>query len=101
MLDYIVHLNPKSLGILYDNRNDFARFIVSLASDVEIFKGRTELEKTSISNRSTKFFTLNGISDATKYLLKLRTKTISSENQKLAIEYWNEVAKNIPEWQLL
>lgn len=91
----------KSLGILYDHRNDFAQFIVSLSKDVEIFRDRTELEKTSISNRSTKFFTLNGISDATRYLLKLKTKTISEESKKLAIEYWDEVAKNIPEWQLL
>jgi DNA sulfur modification protein DndB len=91
----------KSLGILYDHRNDYAKFIVSLSNDVKIFNGRTELEKTAISNRSTKFFTLNGISESTKYLLKLKTKTVSSENQKLAIEYWDEVAKNIPEWQLL
>ena len=90
----------KSLNILYDHRNEFSSFIVSLANDVEIFKGRTELEKTAISNRSTKFFTLNGISEATKQLLKLKTK-ISSENKQLAIDYWNEVAKNIPEWQLL
>jgi len=91
----------KSLNILYDHRNEFSSFIVSLVNDVEIFKGRTELEKTSISNRSTKFFTLNGISEATKQLLKLKTKTVSPENKQLTITYWNEVAKNIPEWQLL
>lgn len=91
----------KSLGILYDHRDTFARFIVTIANDVEIFKGRTEMEKTSISNRSTKFFTLNGIADATRYLLRLQTKTIPADKQKLASEYWAEVAKNIPEWNLL
>lgn len=91
----------RSLGILYDHRDTFARFIVNLANDVEIFRGRTEMEKTSISNRSTKFFTLNGIADATRYLLKLNTKTIPGDKQQLAIDYWTEVAKNIPEWNLL
>jgi len=84
----------KSLGILYDHRNKFAKFIVSLVNDVEIFKGRTELERTAISNRSTKFFTLNGISDATRFFLKLKTKTVPPEKQELAIEYWNEVSKH-------
>lgn len=91
----------KSLGILYDHRDTFARFIVNLVNDVDVFHGRTELEKTNISNRSTKFFTLNGIADATKYLLKLKTKSIAPEKQKLAVDYWDRVSKNIPEWNLL
>ena len=91
----------RSLGILYDHRDTFARFIVSLANDVEVFRGRTEMEKTSISNRSTKFFTLNGIADATRYLLRIKTKTIPADKQQLAKDYWAEVAKNIPEWNLL
>ncbi len=91
----------RSLGILYNHRDTFARFIVTLANDVEVFRGRTEMEKTSISNRSTKFFTLNGIADATRYLLKLNTKTIPSDKQQLAVDYWTEVARNIPEWNLL
>jgi DNA sulfur modification protein DndB len=90
-----------SLGILYDHRDTFARFIVTLANDVDIFHNRTELEKTNISNRSIKFFTLNGIAEATKFLLKLKTKSIASEKQKLAVDYWDRVSKNIPQWNLL
>ena len=91
----------KSLGILYDHRNEFSQFIVTMTHDLDIFHNRTELEKTSISNRSTKFFTLNGISEATKYLLKLKTKTVTPDSQKTAAEFWNTVSKNIPEWNLL
>ena len=93
----------RSLGLLYDHRDTFARFIVNLVNDVDIFYGRTELERTNLSNRSTKFVTLNGVADATRYLLKIKptTKTISSEKQKLAVEFWNMVATNIPEWNLL
>lgn len=91
----------KSLGILYDHRDTFARFIVNLVNSVQVFHGRTELEKTSISNRSTKFFTLNGISDATRSLLKTKSKTLTPEQQKIAQEFWDEVSLNIPEWQLL
>ena len=53
----------KSLNILYDHRDEFAKFIVAISHELEIFSGRVELEKPAISNRSTKFFTLNGIAD--------------------------------------
>jgi len=91
----------KSLNLLYDHRDNFAQFIVQLANIVDVFHGRVELEKTSISNRSTKFFTLNGIAEATRALLKTNAKKISEEEQKLTAEFWDEVAKNIHEWQLL
>ena len=90
-----------SLGILYDHRDAYSTFIVKLANEVEMFRDRVELEKTSISNRSTKFLTLSGISEATKHLLSNNTKMISEEQEKFVVEYWNEVARNIPEWNLL
>ena len=91
----------KSLNLLYDHRDQFAKFIVSISSELEIFSDKVELEKTAISNRSTKFFTLNGIADATRKFLAINGTKISLEEQKLAKEFWSEIAKNIPEWQLL
>jgi len=91
----------KSLNLLYDHRDQFAKFIVSISGELEIFSDKVELEKTAISNRSTKFFTLNGIADATRKFLAINGTKISLEEQKLAKEFWSEIAKNIPEWQLL
>ena len=91
----------KSLNLLYDHRDEFAKFIVAMCSELEIFSGRVELEKTSISNRSTKFFTLNGIADATRKFLGIKGTKISVDEQNNAKEFWNGITKNIPEWQLL
>ena len=93
----------KSLALLYDHRDTFARFVKTMVYDVEIFNGRTEMEHTNISNRSKCFFTLNGIADATRRLLDLKsqTKSISAEKQKLAVEYWTRVSRNIPQWNLM
>jgi len=91
----------KSLGLLYDHRDTYARFIVNLAKDIEIFNGRTEMERASIARRSKNFFTLNGIADATRYLLKLKTKSIPPEKQKLAVEFWETVCNEMSDWQLL
>ena len=91
----------KSLNLLYDHRDEFAKFIVAMCSELEIFSGRVELEKTTISNRMNKFFTLNGIAEATRKFLGINGTKISVDERSKAKEFWNEIAKNIPEWQLL
>jgi len=93
----------KSISILYDSRETFAQFVRDMANNLPIFKDLTDLEKTSISNRSRKMFTLSTIYQATASLLGKNTKVkkITKEEETLACEFWNEVAKNIPEWQLL
>jgi DNA sulfur modification protein DndB len=92
----------KSLNILYDHRDKFSKFIVDLTSSVDIFKDRVELEKTTISNRSTKAFTLNGISDATLHLFGItKTRKLTKDEEETAKEFWNLVSKYIPEWNLL
>jgi len=90
----------KSLGILYDRRNDFATFVVEMTRKIKVFHNKIEIEKTTISNRSTKFFTLNGLELATKNLLG-KNKNIKETEKELAITFWNTVTKNIPEWTLL
>jgi DNA sulfur modification protein DndB len=92
----------KSLNILYDHRDAFSKFIVELVSKIEIFENRVDLEKTSISNRSTKVFTLNGISDSTMRLLgAAKGKKLTTEEKEMIKDFWQTVSKNIPEWQLL
>lgn len=90
----------KSLGILYDRRNDFATFVVDMTQKVQVFHNRIDMENTSISNRSTKFFTLNAIELATKCLLG-KNKNLKESEKEIAINFWNIVAKNIHEWTFL
>lgn len=93
----------KSISILYDSRETFAQSVRDIANSLPIFKDLTELEKTSISNRSRKMFTLSTIYQGTAALLGKNTKVkkITKDEEKLAREYWNTVAENIPDWQLL
>ncbi len=92
----------KSLNILYDHRDPFYRFIVNLVNMVGVFENRTEMEKTTISNRSSKAFTLNGIADASLKLLGMgKSKKITKKDEETIKEFWKTVSENIPEWQLL
>lgn len=92
----------KSLGILYDFRDPQSQLARKLVDAVPVFKGLTETEKTTISNRSIKLFTLSSIYQGTRALLnKKKNATISPSEENLAIQFWNEVAKNMPDWTLV
>lgn len=91
----------KSIGILYDLRSPLAQLARTLVEEVPVFKNLTEVERSSVSNRSIKLFTLSSIHQGTKSLLgKTSGDAITPEDTKLARSFWTEVAKHIPEWQL-
>jgi DNA sulfur modification protein DndB len=75
--------------------------VKELIEDVKIFNGLTDTEKSAISNRSIKLFTLSGIYHATEELLADKRDLEILLQSKIAIEFWNEVSKYIEEWQLV
>ena len=90
-----------SLSTLYDQRDPSSELARYVAMMVEGFKGMTEMEKSSISNRSTKLFTLSGIKHANRALLrKGRRDEIEKEELKFAASFWSEVISNMPDWVL-
>lgn len=91
----------KSLGILYDHRDSLAKLARALTNNVPVFNGMTDMEKTSLSNRSIKIFTLSSIYQATGSLLnKTKNEAITLEDERLATDFWKEVSKQIPDWRL-
>jgi DNA sulfur modification protein DndB len=91
----------QSLGVLYEHREPTAELARFVMANVPVFKDLTEKEKTTISNRSTKLFTLSSIYQATQALLRKNRKTqINDVERNLAVKYWNEVCRWIPDWEL-
>ena len=77
-----------------------AGMVRNLIQRVPVFDEQTELEKTTISNRSTKIFTLSNIYQATQMLLrKNRKDPVFEEDEIIAYEFWTEMTTHIPEWQ--
>jgi len=87
-----------SLNILYDHRDNFSKFVLNMINDIPIFTDTIDYEKTSISNRSSKLFTLSSIYRANKTLLGSATLT-EDEMRTTAIEFWNEITSNMKPWQ--
>ena len=91
----------KSLGLLYDQRNDLAKVGKLVALKSEAFKGMVELERSSLSERSRKLFTLSALCSATADFLGMREFKSADDAANAAIRFWDELAKHIPEWQLV
>ncbi len=90
----------KSLGILYDRRDSVAAATLEIVSSVPLFRGSVEYEKTSLSNRSKKLFTLSNVYQAfCKLLNKTKGDQVSVNEKNLAIDYWTALSIVIPEWK--
>ncbi|MCV5277117.1 DNA sulfur modification protein DndB, partial [Escherichia coli] len=69
---------------------------------VKPFVGLTEMEKSSISPKSNKLFTLSSIKQSTRALLSKGPKDgFNEDEKKLAAEFWAEVTRHIKDWQMV
>ena len=90
--------SAQSLRIGLDDRDEIARLTREVIAAVPVFVGAIEMEKTAISNRSRKLFTLSALYQANKVLLADRKDTSYKARVQLATEFWTEVATRIPGW---
>lgn len=91
----------KSLGVLYDHRDETAQLAKSLVLKSAVFRDVVEVEKTTLSQRSRRLFTLSAIYNATNELLAGVELEEPEEAADLAVRFWEEVAKHMKEWELV
>lgn len=96
---YSIRPTP-SLGLLYDHRDDGAILAKAILLRVPAFADLTEVERSSISNRSLKLFTLSGIHNATQFLLTGLKLKSPEDKLDIASEFWSEVASHMRDWTL-
>lgn len=91
----------KSLGVLYDHRDDKAKLAKLVVARSPVFRDVVEMEKSTLSPRSRRLFTLSAIYTATAALLNNVEIEGAEKRAKLAADYWEEVAKHMREWELV
>ncbi|WP_129677568.1 DNA sulfur modification protein DndB [Candidatus Chloroploca sp. Khr17] len=97
-LQQMTTLGTRSQRVLYAH-SDLAMFVRQLAVDVPLFQDRIELEKTTISNRSTALFTLSAVYQATQALLHMQKEEALTAEQALRGEqFWRQLGEIIPQW---
>ncbi|MBG1252219.1 DNA sulfur modification protein DndB [Burkholderia pseudomallei] len=89
----------RSLGLLYDHRNDLSKIAKLTALKSLAFKGLVEMERSTLSERSRKLFTLSAIYSACSALLEGTEADDLDDASRRCIAFWDELAKYIPEWE--
>ncbi|EST26970.1 hypothetical protein M878_26105 [Streptomyces roseochromogenus subsp. oscitans DS 12.976] len=91
---------PRSIGVLYDHRDDLAITARLLAMKSAVFKGHVDMESSTLSQRSRKLFTLSALYFSTQSLLQgLGLK--KEPAQEIVQQYWEAVDQVIPEWGMV
>ncbi len=88
-----------SLSILYDHRDEMSALAKIVSFKAKPFVSLVEMEKNRLSKRSRKLFTLSNIHNANKALIKGIKDLTLEEGADLAITFWEEVGKQLPEWK--
>lgn len=89
----------KSIGVLYDHRDDDSGIARLVVMKSEFFRGIVEMERSSLSARSRKLFTLSALYNATQSLLAgLQYEDLETAAGK-ARSYWELVSDQFPIWQ--
>lgn len=91
----------KSIGVLYDHRDDKAKLARLIVLKSEFFRDIVELERSTLSRRSRRLFTLSAIYSATTELLEKVEVSDRNEAAAIAASFWTEVSKCFPEWKLV
>lgn len=89
----------RSIGVLYDHRDDDSGIARLIVINSDFFRTVVEMERSTLSPRSRKLFTLSALYGATQSLLGGLQFSSVNEAANMARSYWELVAEQIPEWQ--
>ncbi len=87
----------KSINILFNTREEDSIIAKAVISQVPVFDGLVEKERTTISNRSKALFTLSAICTATSELLNDIDSSLN-DRINLATLFWSEISMHMSEW---
>lgn len=88
----------RSLGLLYDHRNDKAKLAKLVVMQSKIFRDIVDMEKSSLAKRSRKLFTLSAFYNACADLIEGRATGELVADADLARDFWEAVATQFPAW---
>lgn len=87
-----------SLNILYDYRDKKALLSKAVVKRVPVFDKLTDTERSNLTARSSKLFTLSAIYRATQALLANHKNEDIEAQIDIAVFFWSAVSDNVPDW---
>jgi DNA sulfur modification protein DndB len=89
----------RSLGLLYDHRNDKAKLAKLVILKSDFFREIVDMEKSSLAKRSRKLFTLSAFFNACADLVEGLATGDLNKDADLARRFWEAVALQFPAWE--
>jgi DNA sulfur modification protein DndB len=88
-----------SLGILYDHRSSTAKVAKHVSLTSPVFKGLIESERSTLSARSRKLFTLSALHNGVIELVPENVMQDFPKASQHCQQFWELVAEQIAEWR--
>ncbi|MFF4198840.1 DNA sulfur modification protein DndB [Nonomuraea sp. NPDC001831] len=88
----------RSIGVLYDHRDELSQLTRLLALKCPVFRNYVEMESSTLSARSRRLFTLSALYSATSALLQ-GLEVEGKQGESLAWSFWEAVDELIPDWR--
>jgi len=88
----------RSLGLLYDHRNEKARLAKLVVMKSDVFRDIVDMEKSSLAKRSRKLFTLSAFHNACADLVEGLATGEINDDANVARTFWEAVAEQFPAW---
>ena len=88
-----------SLGVLYEHRSAAAHVAKHLSLTSHVFQNLIETERSSLSPRSRKLFTLSALHFSILEMLPEKELEDFAHATKKCQAFWETVGEQIPEWQ--
>ena len=88
-----------SIAELYDSRDELAVYTRSVVSKIKFLNSYTDKEKDILGKYSSNLFTLNTFYVANKKIVS--GKMVTGDTESFLLRYWENVVKNIVQWNEL
>nr|WP_312295461.1 DNA sulfur modification protein DndB [Brevundimonas diminuta] len=88
-----------SISILYDHRDSDAELVRRLVAEALPFRDLVETEKSTLSPRARRLFTMSALYQATNALLTDLGEQDFDTRLETAVAFWEVVARQFPEWE--
>lgn len=88
----------RSLGLLYDHRDDKAKLAKLVVMGSDLFRDLVDMERSSLAPRSRKLFTLSAFHNACADLVAGLATGDLSDDAALAREFWEALMAVFPHW---
>lgn len=88
----------RSLRLFYDSRDDGARLTRAVANAIPLFRDMTDFTRSNLSAGSRRLFAFSNLHTAVTTLVNDASLPATAEKPGPAVDFWNAVIDNMPDW---